>query len=224
MKAARRFQQATGIRQPVAIRLTKRIPVGAGLGGGSSDAAAVLKGMNQLFGQPLGSREMHDLALELGSDVPFFLKHNACIATGRGDVLTPVQLPKLHVLLHLPGFPVSTAWAYRELDRLRRQRPRLVAGLTQQAFCLNIALARLKAGRLSSLADLLHNSFEEPVFRRHPGLRTIKARFLKAGADAALLSGSGSAVFALVRPSRLRQVQSALALKGVEFLSLETVA
>ena len=224
VKAARRFQQATGIRQPVEIRLKKWIPVGAGLGGGSSDAAAVLKGMNRLFGKPLGNRELHALALELGSDVPFFLKRSACIATGRGDTLKTVQLPKLHVLLHVPGFPVSTPWAYHELDRLRRQHPRLVAGLTQQAFCLNIALARLKAGRLSSLADLLHNSFEEPVFRRHPGLRTIKARFLKAGADAALLSGSGSALFALVRPTRLRQVQHALELKGVSFLSLETMA
>jgi 4-diphosphocytidyl-2C-methyl-D-erythritol kinase len=278
VKAARRFQQAAGIRQPVEIRLKKRIPVGAGLGGGSSDAAAVLKGMNRLFGRPLDTRRMHDLALELGSDVPFFLRRSACIATGRGDVLKTVRLPKLHVLLHVPGFPVSTPWAYHELDRLRRRSARnpewnkpqraqsaqripsrensvltgqvlslptrssgsssvssvcsvvqsrdlkLVAGLTQQAFCLNIALARLKAGRFSSLADLLHNSFEEPVFRRHPGLRTIKVRFLKAGADAALLSGSGSALFALVRPTRLKQVQRALERDRVLFLSLETMA
>jgi 4-diphosphocytidyl-2-C-methyl-D-erythritol kinase len=224
VKAARRFQQKTGIRQPVEIRLRKRIPVGAGLGGGSSDAAAVLKGMNRLFDKPLDSRELHDLALELGSDVPFFLRRSACVATGRGDVLNPVRFPKLHILLHIPGFPVNTPWAYRELDRLRGQRPRLAAGLTQQAFCLNIAIARLKAGRFGSLAGLLHNSFEEPVFRLHPGLRTIKARFLKAGADAALLSGSGSALFALVRPTRLRQVRHALESKGVSFLSLETLA
>jgi 4-diphosphocytidyl-2-C-methyl-D-erythritol kinase len=224
VQAALLFQRTTEICQPVDIRLTKRIPLGAGLGGGSSDAAAVLKGMNRLFGKPLGSHQMHALALELGSDVPFFLRRSACVATGRGDVLKPVRLPKLHILLHVPGFPVSTPWAYGELDRLRRQRPRLVAGLTQQAFCLNIAIARLWPGRFGSLADLLHNSFEEPVFRRHPGLRTVKARFLKAGADAALLSGSGSGLFALVRPSRVRQVQHALALRGVSFLSLETMA
>lgn len=223
-QAARLFQDTTGIREPVEIVLTKRIPIGAGLGGGSSDAAAVLKGMNRLFGRPLNARRLNDLALQLGSDVAFFLTRRASLATGRGEILKPVEIPSFRLLLHVPDFPVSTARAYRELDRLRARRPQLVAGLTGQAFCLNIALARLKAGRLRSLGNLLGNSFEEPVFRLHPELRTVKARFLKAGADVALLSGSGSAVFALVRPSRIRHVQQALERSHVSFLSLETTA
>jgi 4-diphosphocytidyl-2-C-methyl-D-erythritol kinase len=223
VKAARLFQEAAGIRRPVAITLRKRIPVGAGLGGGSSDAAAVLKGLNRLSDQPLTGAELQELALRLGSDVPFFLKRGACLATGRGEILKPVRIPRLHVLLHVPEYSVSTTRAYQALDRLRLKNPGLVARLTGQAFCPNIALARLRAGRFSSLENLLHNSFEEPVFRLHPGLRTIKARFLKAGADAALLSGSGSALFALVRPSRVKQVQRALEQMCVSFLSLETM-
>ena len=224
VKAARCFRQATGIKLPVEIRLKKRIPIGAGLGGGSSDAAAVLKGMNRLFDRPLGSRELHCLALRLGSDVPFFLKRGACRATGRGEVLEPLKLPRFHLFLHVPRFAVNTARAYRELDRLRARRPRLMAQLTEQAFCHKIAIARLKAGRFGSLGGLLHNSFEEPVFRLHPELRQVKARFLKAGADAALLSGSGSALFALARPSRVRPVQRALEQMRISFLNLRTMA
>jgi 4-diphosphocytidyl-2-C-methyl-D-erythritol kinase len=223
-QAAHRFLQATGRQDGVSIGLVKQIPVGAGLGGGSSDAAAVLKGMNRLFGRPLDQRGLQGLALRLGSDIPFFLKRSACRATGRGEILEPLRLPRFHVFLHVPDFPVNTARAYRELDRQRARRRGLRAQLTEQAFCLNIAIARLKAGRLGSLGDLLHNSFEEPVFRLHPELRQVKARFLEAGADVALLSGSGSALFALVRPSRVRRVQRALELMRVSFLNLRTTA
>jgi 4-diphosphocytidyl-2-C-methyl-D-erythritol kinase len=223
-QAARCFLDATGRPGGVSIGLVKQIPIGAGLGGGSSDAAAVLKGMNRLFDRPLAHGDLHKLALQLGSDVPFFLKRSACRATGRGEVLKPVKLPSFHLLLHVPDFPVSTIRAYQELDRLRARKPKLKAQLTEQAFCLNIAIARLKAGRLDSLGGLVHNSFEEPVFRLHPELRQVKARFLRAGADMALLSGSGSALFALVRPSRVRHVARALEQMRISFQSLETLA
>lgn len=220
-RAARLFLDSAGIRRGVRIELSKRIPVGAGLGGGSSDAAAVLKGMNRLF-RP-NRAELKTLARQLGSDIPFFLTRTPCRATGRGEILTPVTIPKLAIFLHIPGFQVSTAWAYREMDRLRSRRRRSSVGLTQPAFSLKIALARLKAGDYASLNGLLTNSFEEVVFRLHPELGRIKELMLASGADAALLSGSGSALYAIVHGSRGARVRHALERARVPFLRAETI-
>lgn len=238
-RAAERFLQAAGLKGGVSIGLVKQIPVGAGLGGGSSDAAIVLKGVNRLFGRPLKRGALLALAAELGSDVPFFLMSKPCRATGRGEVLEPVRVPKLAVFLHLPEFQVSTAWAYRELDRMRgegtegtagtqgtrtRSEPLRSAGLTGQGFSLKIAVARLQSGKLGHLSELLLNSFEPVVSRLHPELARLKAFMLQAGADAALLSGSGSAFYAVVRPTRAGRVRQALKQARVPFLQLETVS
>jgi 4-diphosphocytidyl-2-C-methyl-D-erythritol kinase len=216
MRAAHLFLDTAKIREPIEIALTKRIPLGAGLGGGSSDAAAVLKGLNRLFAHPLDAADLHTLAMKLGSDVSFFLHGTACQATGRGEVLKPIHVPELDILLHVPGFPIPTPWAYHELDRLRAAHATpSPSRLTERAFSPMIALARLKAGDYPGFSENLFNSFEDVVFRLHPELKEIKALMLASGADAALLSGSGSALFAVVRASRVRPVQHALEKKRI---------
>ena len=156
--------------------------------------------------------------------------------------MKPVKIPKLNVLLHIPDFRISTTWAYRELDKLREKRGKIVVGakslprfgrhaaqvvereqLTERAFSPMIALARLKAGDYVAASEVLHNDFEEIVFRLHPELKRIKALMLMSGADAALLSGSGSALYAVARSSRVAPVQRALQRKKIPFLSLETI-
>ena len=242
----------TGTVPGVEITLLKRIPIGAGLGGGSSDAAAVLQGMNRLFGKPLTAEQLNTLGLQLGSDVPFFLTRSACLAGGRGERLRPVRLPKLRLLLHIPSFPVATAWAYRQLDRLRTHRrdaehaekilgsssapsvplrctvrnAECGAELTEPRFSPKIAVARLQAGKLEAFGALLHNSFEPVVFNRFPELGRLKALMLDSGAEAALLSGSGSALYAILPESAARRAHVVRALRrnGIAFHRVETIA
>lgn len=220
IRAARLLLDATGNRNSVVIGLKKCIPVAAGLGGGSSDAAAVLTGLNRLLGNPLNRYQLSRLALQLGSDVPFFLRPSACVALGRGERLYPVKLPKFSLVLYIPDFPVATAWAYSALDRLRQKEP---VRLTAARFSRRIALNRLQAGDYATLGTVLTNDFEAVVFRTHPELLSIKRTMLKAGAAAALLSGSGGCLYALVQPEQLNAVAAALAAKGGRVFQAETL-
>jgi 4-diphosphocytidyl-2-C-methyl-D-erythritol kinase len=114
LRALRSFEAATGIRRGWSLHLQKLIPHGAGLGGGSSDAAAVLRGLNASSGHPLRMDALDGLASELGSDVPFFLRDSTCDASGRGEALQPVEFPwQLPLVLVKPSFGVSTSWAYQ---------------------------------------------------------------------------------------------------------------
>ena len=113
-RAAWAFRERTGLRDPVAVDLRKRIPVGAGLGGGSTDAAAALRGMNDLLGAGLSDRDLLALAVSVGADVPFFVRGGAARAGGIGEKLSPAgPLPRLWMVVLFPNFPVSTAWVYR---------------------------------------------------------------------------------------------------------------
>lgn len=173
----------------IRIALEKRIPHGAGLGGGSSDAAAVLRGVNRLLGHPLSQERLLDLAAPLGADVPAFLSPSpTTLAWGRGDRLLPLPaLPGAPVVLALPEVPVSTPEAYRRLAAARARtdaRPR-------KAALLDLAALR----RWSDVAHLAENDFEETVLTWHPALAAILGGLRGAGATLALLSGSGSALF-----------------------------
>ncbi len=190
--AAGRFFRAAGIDAGCRITLTKRVPPGAGLGGGSADAAATLLGLNRLFGRPLAARRLRRIAAALGSDVPALLARRPCAARGRGERLRPVRLPRLRFLLHLPGYPVSTAWAYRALDR-SRPRP-----LTASRLSPKILGLKLRRHELAGAAPLIRNDFEPVVFRRHPDLARVRELLLASGCWAAALSGSGSTVYGLV--------------------------
>ncbi len=188
VRAANAFAEATGIDAGARIHLEKRIPSGAGLGGGSSDAAATLLGLRELHGTALDDDALRELAADIGSDVPFFLQSGPARCTGRGEVVTPVSGPPstgpLPVLLLKPSFPVATADAYR-----RALDPGVAA----------IPGIPMEPSRIDGLT--LVNDLERPVFAKHRLLAELKLWLaLRAECRAALMSGSGSVVFAVLHP------------------------
>jgi 4-diphosphocytidyl-2-C-methyl-D-erythritol kinase len=195
-KAATAFLKAAQIQQGVRIHLQKKIPMAAGLGGGSGNAATTLLGLNELFGKPLTGDGLLSLAASLGSDVPFFLQDKPALATGRGEKITSLDtfgaLKGMYFFLVHPGFGIATAWAYKELGRF----PEALHGKAGRAE----KLIRLLQG--SSLAEAnaeFYNSLEAPALEKYPIL-FLYQEFLRAeGAVAALMSGSGSTTFAIMR-------------------------
>jgi len=200
LRAAQAAMEAMGATGRVRMRLDKRIPMGAGLGGGSSDAAAVLLALPALAGRPLDMASLCRLAGDLGSDVPFFLVGGAAVGIGRGTELFPLPdgRPGQAVLV-APRVSVSTADAYRRLS------PRLTTELQQNkifSFQSNILAGGVggeTANGVGGVGGETANDFEEVVFERHPVLGTWKKRMIRAGATAAMMTGSGSAVFGLFR-------------------------
>jgi len=170
-KTALRLKEITGSKKGVFIKIKKEIPSGAGLGGGSSDAAVTLKGLNDLWSLGLKQKELMDIASEIGSDVPFFLNGPAAIVRGRGDIIEKIELKDSRILLLVkPDIRISSKWAYSEFDRI-------------------------KGGEGNTWDDHTINDLEEPVFIRYPELKEIKERLLKSGALYAAMTGSGSALF-----------------------------
>lgn len=210
-RAAKLFFRKSGIKEGVKITLKKNIPVGAGLGGGSSNAASVLKGLNRLFDYPFNSQELDRLAINLGMDVPFFLRGRPCYATGRGEVLKPIKLPKLYLLLYIPKYSIATKWAYNNLS-----------DLTKEKLSLNIILEKFAKRSYKNLLELLNNSFEPLVFKVHKDLAIIKERFLESGAYMASLSGTGGAVYGLYRKSDLPNARNFLLRKKIKVIVTET--
>lgn len=182
VRAARLFFRSTGITSGVRIELRKHIPHGAGLGGGSSDAASVLLGLNQMFGSGLAPAALASLGAEIGSDVPFFVYRSACVCRGRGELVKPTVFPFTFPLLLLkPAFGVPTPWAY---SRWRESKE--LPGVTYQV-------------QSSGGADLV-NDLERPVFEKYVFLARMKMWLLaQPEVGAALLSGSGSTVLAVLR-------------------------
>ena len=193
-RAATVFLQAAKIREGVHIRLEKKIPLAAGLGGGRGNAATTLLAMIDLFGRPLAASQLGELAAALGSDVPFFLQDRPALATGRGEKIQPLDFfPALRgrafLLIH-PGFGISTPWAYQKLARF----PEALNGRPGRAQQL---VAALQTGDLRAAGAEFYNSLEAPALEKHPVL-ALYQEFLRAnGALAALMSGSGSTTFAI---------------------------
>jgi len=182
-RAARLWFQAAGREPGVVLRLEKNIPVAAGLGGGSSDAAATLLGLNRLYGEPLARERLHELASRLGADVPFFLYGVTALCTGVGDRVEPwPHFRCWHYLLVNPGVEVSTAWVYGELDLAWTSRPNLNK------------IYRPPSGD-RPLEEILVNDLEMVTTRAYPELGAIKEGLCRAGARGALMSGSGPTVF-----------------------------
>ena len=191
-RAATKFLSTARIKDGVRIHLEKKIPLAAGLGGGSSNAAHTLLALNELFGQPLTAGQLHNLAAELGSDVPFFLQTQPALATGRGERIIPLEpfpaLQEAFILLIHPGFGISTAWAYQQLAHSWHGAP----GRAEQLITL------LRTSDLPAAGPAFYNALEAPALRKYP-LLALFQEFLRAnGASAALMSGSGSATFALI--------------------------
>ncbi len=197
-KAWQAFGQATGFAPDLSVRLEKRIPSGAGLGGGSSDAAALLRWLNSAArDQGLDDAALLQLAAGLGADVPFFLLDGPAWAEGIGERLTPcdVSLAGLHMVLIQPDVAVSTAWAYRAWDEAQKEDE------STNAKRPNFSLTATPAAPILSRSNALwlYNSFESVVFEAFSQLRRIRETALSSGAAGALMSGSGSALFALFR-------------------------
>ena len=186
-KAVRLCLDELRLTGDVELRLEKRIPLGAGLGGGSSDAAAVLLALPVLAGGVIPMERLIAIARELGSDVPFFLVGGRAAGIGRGTELYPLpDTAAGPALVVSPGIHVSTAAAYHSLNR-----GELTTELIQNK------IDSFQAGVWGSSEVIGANDFEEAVFRKHPPLRALKHRLLKLGASSAMMSGSGSSVFGI---------------------------
>jgi 4-diphosphocytidyl-2-C-methyl-D-erythritol kinase len=194
-RAAAMFLETAKIKEGVRVELEKNIPLAAGLGGGSGNAAATLLGLNELFGGPLTPQQLQVIAASLGSDVPFFLQSQPALATGRGERIEPLgSFPALSgaafVLIH-PGFGIATAWAYQQLARF----PRALNGRAGRAQKL---ISLLQSADLLTAGAEFYNSLEGPALEKYP-LLALFQEFLRAnGAAATLMSGSGSTTFAVV--------------------------
>ncbi len=189
-RAARLYLEHIDSTLGVDITLQKRIPMQAGLGGGSSDAAAVLRGMNLLLGRPLGSDELCRLGARLGADVPFCVRGGCALAQGVGERLSPLPgLPSCSIVICCPQERISTPWAYAELDRLhggfavRRADERRIRDM-QQA---------LNESQIKNICEDMHNIFEDVTASRLD-IQLIKRCMLERGALRAMLSGSGPSV------------------------------
>lgn len=210
-RAARAFMKRYGVKTGLRIELAKKIPIGAGLGGGSSDAAAVLFGLCRLYRMTPPRTELAALGQALGSDLPFFFGGPTAWVSGIGDEIDPARLGKnLWAVLVNPGFEVSTAWVYSELDRFRSGAPaRLPAGTTpRKTFLKKIRLTldrnrhkissrKSKTFPLMKRSFSLHNDLEVITIRRYPVIEIIKERLRSLGAKGVLMSGSGPTVFGL---------------------------
>lgn len=182
IKALNRFRERASIPF-LRIHLHKGIPAGAGLGGGSSDAACFIKSLNRYFGLNLNNEELKDIALTLGSDCPFFIDSVPAYAEGRGEILTPLKPLKTgyHLIMANPGINVNTKDAYREC-RPGRSESNLVD---------------IYSSGISHWKDFIVNDFEKTVFARYPLIASIKEELYGMGALFSLMSGSGSTVYGI---------------------------
>ena len=187
-RAAALMQQEYGLRGGVRMRLTKRIPVAAGLAGGSADAAAVLRGMDRLYKLGLSDDQLCELGARLGSDIPFCLRRGTMLATGRGEVLTRLaDMPETWVVLAKPRISVSTAWAYQNYDEQGAEQHPDNERIQQE-------IAR---GNRKGVAKLLCNVLESVTIKRYAVISRYKELMLEQGAMASMMSGSGPTVFGL---------------------------
>ena len=189
-KAAEEFFNYTGIKEGVSIDISKRIPVGAGLAGGSSNASAVLKAMNKLFGTGLSLKELCEIGVKIGADVPYCILGGTRLAEGIGEKLSSLpRLPKCCIVLVKPSFSISTKSVYEKIDSCdnyrRPETKKLIEGL--------------KEGNLEMITGSMGNVLEEVSITEHPILQKVKEELMELGAINAQMSGSGPTVFGIFR-------------------------
>jgi 4-diphosphocytidyl-2-C-methyl-D-erythritol kinase len=176
---------------PVQMHLHKNIPMGAGLGGGSSDGTAALLILNQQFSLGLNDSELLDYASQLGSDCPFFVYNKACHAKGRGEILTPIELDlsNYQFLLVHPGIHIATKWAFQQLNPHAKSE----------------SIQAIIEKPITDWKNFLINDFEAPVFNAEPKLSVIKDQLYQLGAIYASMSGSGSSLFGIFPKDHFNQ-------------------
>jgi len=193
-RAYRLFIEKYRPGKAVAVHIIKNIPLGAGLGGGSSDAAAALKGFYKFYKIRPNNRILINMAKKLGSDVPFFLNGGTAYVTGRGEKI--IALPVFsgfHLLLIFPNLPVSTAWAYNAL-----KRPKMGLTRISQKHTLRASFSTYLKDQVA-IENLLTNDFEEVVLKKFPVLAKIKRKILSFSPEGSLMTGSGSSLFVLFK-------------------------
>lgn len=197
-RAVRSFAEAARRDIGVKVMLKKRIPVSAGLGGGSSDAAALLKGLNQLSGFPIGKKALSDIGGSLGADIPFFMEEVSFgIGKGRGDIITGMDIKQdiWHILVN-PPFEVSTKEVYGKVPAFTLTK---VGGVDKMVSVFS------DKNDVQSLVENLHNDLQQIVLREFPQLKEVFNSLLDSGARGALLSGSGPTVFGIFDPERVSE-------------------
>ncbi len=196
-RAADAFFTRLGRNEGVDIHIEKRIPMGAGLGGGSADAAGVLKGLNAMFGKPFPIETLMELGGSLGADVPFCVMGGCAMATGIGEELTPLPMPPkgLRCVIAKPDPFVSTKWVYENLDYTKKPE-----GLNVSAVAEGI-----RKGDLFQICRSAENILETVTIPAYPVVGWLKEGFQEAGAVLSLMSGSGSAVFGLFESEEAAQ-------------------
>ena len=188
-KAAKAFFAATGLEGGAKINIKKRIPVGAGMAGGSADAAAVLNLLNIIYGLPLEQEQLREVAVTGGADVPFCLEGGTMLCEGKGEILTPLpRLRRCGFLVVKPAFSVSTKAAYAMFDEMGGDCPP-IDGM----------LDALRVRDISGICAAMGNDLERCIAAKHPEIDIIKQQLLDAGAIGAMMTGSGSAVFGVFR-------------------------
>lgn len=200
-RAAQVFFDHTKIKSGAIIKIKKLIPVGAGLAGGSTDAASVLTGLNELYETNLTKPELEKLGESLGADVPFFFTGGTCLAQGLGEILTPIpnNLDCWAVIIK-PAFSVSTKWVYENLkaDKISKHPD------------TKDALEAIKQGNIPLMARCMSNVLENVTAKRYHQIEKIKSELIKEGALGSLMSGSGSAVFGVYDNEKAAQVCAAV--------------
>ena len=212
--AARLFIENFNVKKGVRINLTKNIPIGSGLGGGSSDAACVLKGLNKLYDLNIPEQSLFEISRKIGSDVPFFIKGGAAYARGKGDELKYFKLPKMSLVIYWPGYPVLTKWAYEEYDKSLLTPP------SETDIIIEAQKGKNKKAR--PIFELV-NDFEKVVFKKHPDLLDVKTHLLATGAYVVTLSGSGSCIFVVVDEKTGKGVLKYLEGIGAQFFEVVTI-
>lgn len=200
-RAAQLFCETYGVPAHVEIDVRKRIPMGAGMGGGSADAAAVLRALRDLLLPELAWEELETLGARIGSDVPFCVRGGTALAEGRGERLTPLPpAPRLCAVVCKPTFSISTAALYRRADEV---------AITEHPDTPG-ALAAIRSGDVSALLERVYNVFEQVLPEEYEEILALHELFYEQGADAAAMTGSGSAVYGLYRDERAAREVAAI--------------
>ncbi len=206
-KAASMMIEEYGIQEGVHIHLTKNIPVAAGMAGGSSDAAATFRGMNELFHLGCSLERLRELGVKVGADVPYCILGGTALAEGIGEKLTPLKpVPSCYLLIAKPDIDVSTKYVYEQLDTIGVNHHPDIDGMVDA----------IEQGNLQGIVDRMENVLENVTIEKHPIIHKIKTRMIELGAEGSLMSGSGPTVFAVF-------IEKDKALKAYEQLKTESL-
>lgn len=192
-KAAKLMTDEFKLHSGIKINLTKRVPMGAGLGGGSADAAAVIRGMNEIFSLNAPQEKLAEISAKIGSDIPFCIMGGTQFATGRGEILQKLpDFPKTYLVLIKPAFSVSTPRAYKMYDNTHSVKRPDNEGI----------IAALKNGDTNNIYSMMGNVLEAPIAKEYPEINEYKEMMMNEGAIFAQMTGSGSVVFAVANDMR----------------------